>query len=343
MHVGTRSHCDGKQMSGKAEVRVFELDSISKQFRGRASLLDRLRRRVPITYAVQSVSLTVIEHEVLGIIGESGSGKSTLGYLCANLESPSSGTIRFHRKAIGEMGSEQRKDFRRKVQVIFQDSTSSLNPRRRVLYTITDALRLAGVPRERRTKRTSELAELVGLSTSQLRSYPHELSGGQRQRIGIARALAMNPEVLIADEPVSALDVSLQGQILNLLMDLRKQFGLTIVLISHDIAVVKNVSDRICVMYGGRMVEAGAADQVIRCPKHPYTKDLIASVPKGVPGTRPDLERAENGQIDHSVSEGCPYTNRCANVMAHCRSGFPDRAYVGENHWVACNLFTATK
>src|SRR5690349_16714956 len=198
----------------ESHTLVFQLNAVAREFRGGQSLRQWLTQEMTIVHAVRDVSLSVKKGEVLGIIGESGSGKSTLGYLLANLETASSGDILFHGHPIVGMDSAEKRRFRKKVQVIFQDSTSALNPRRQVWTNIGDALRLAGLPKKQRSEKIAFIADMVGLSRDQLQSYPHELSGGQRQRVGIARALAMEPEVIIADEPVSALDVSLQGQII---------------------------------------------------------------------------------------------------------------------------------
>lgn len=338
--VGIRSLSKGDYVLPEEKGVVFTLNAVSREFRTPASLFQMLRGNVPTVHAVREVSMSIMKGEVLGIIGESGSGKSTLGYLLANLETPSSGTISFHQQAIAGMTADEKRQFSRKVQVIFQDSSSSLNPRRLVSSAIRDALRLGGVPMDQRATKMIELAEMVGLSPGHLQSYPHELSGGQRQRIGIARALAMEPEVIVADEPVSALDVSLQGQLINLLMDLRRKLNLTIVLISHDLAVVRNVSDRVCVMFGGRLVECGIADELISNPKHPYTEELIASVPKGIPG---NVRAAIVGQNDEEISlppkDGCPYSNRCPKSMPQCKVTFPERTHATELHWVACHLY----
>lgn len=322
---------------------VFELNGVSREFRGGQSLRQWLTQEMTIVHAVRDVSLSVKKGEVLGIIGESGSGKSTLGYLLANLETASSGDILFHGQPIVGMDPAQKRRFRKKVQVIFQDSTSALNPRRRVWTNIGDALRLTGLPKKRRSEKIAFIADMVGLSRDQLQSYPHELSGGQRQRVGIARALAMEPEVIIADEPVSALDVSLQGQIINLLMELRRRLGLTIVLISHDVAVVRNISDRVAVMFGGRLVECGDSDEIISHSMHPYTDELIASIPKGVPGVGSRWVSVSTSSDDRTrpMSEGCPYSNRCSRVTPRCRSEVPDREEVSESHWVACHLYGA--
>ena len=264
---------------------IFELKDVSKHYIPRRSMFQWIKGHKEHFVAVNNVSFTVEAGEIFAIIGESGSGKSTLGYMMAGMIPVTHGSITFHGKRVDDMRGEERLKFRRKVQMIFQDSASSLNPRRRVKTAVLDALRLSGVRREERHERMLELARLVGLSEGHLESYPHELSGGQRQRVSIARALSMQPEVLIADEPVSALDVSLQGQIVNLLMELREKFNLTIILISHDLAVVQSVSDRSAVMYGGRLVELGTTQEITGAPKYSYTRELLAAVPSGIPGS----------------------------------------------------------
>lgn len=319
---------------------ILQLEGVSRTFAGRPNFVQWIKRRPPLTHAVRDVSLSVTRGKVLGVIGESGSGKSTLGFLIADLDQLSAGRILFHGKSISGMRTSEQREFRRKVQVIFQDSMASLNPRRRVVWAIKDSLRLAGVPPAQRDHRTQELVQLVGLSMAHLHHYPHELSGGQRQRIGIARALAMGPEVVIADEPVSALDVSLQGQIVNLLMELKDKLGLTIVLISHDLAVVRNVSDITAVMFGGRVVEYGFTEDIIADPEHPYTQELIAAVPKGIPskGERASPDTALAEDMDHAAAEGCPYAKRCAHVMDVCRKSMPGRTPIKHEHWTRCHL-----
>jgi ABC-type oligopeptide transport system ATPase subunit len=263
-----------------AKRPLFVVENVSKIFRLRSS-------REPWGWhgevnALSNVSLEIHEGEVFGIIGESGSGKSTLGFLLADIEAPTSGTIRFRGQALNQMGRGERKRFRQRVQVVFQDSGSALNPRRKVGAVLRDSLTLRGLPRAERERALNEVLASVGLALQHADRYPHQLSGGQRQRVGIARALAMHPEVLIADEPASALDVSVQAQILNLLLDLREKLNLAIVLISHDIAVVHHASDRIAVMRGGEILETNTAEQILRAPCHDYTRTLIAAVPKGL-------------------------------------------------------------
>lgn len=266
---------------------IFELRNVSRYYDTRASLVRARRGNKNAIRAVDDVSLDVQREEVLGIIGESGSGKTTLGFLIAGIETLTQGDIRFDGQSVWSMSRLDRKAFRQRVQVVFQDSGSALNPRRRILSTLQDSLRLRGVPRSQRVNNAVALLGKVGLSMEFGARYPHELSGGQRQRVGIARALAMKPDVLIADEPVSALDVSLQGQIINLLLDLRRELQLTIILISHDIAVINQTCDRVAVMYRGALRELGPTPDVIHNPADAYTKQLIGAVPKGLAGRHP--------------------------------------------------------
>jgi ABC-type oligopeptide transport system ATPase subunit len=266
------------------DAPLFAGEDVAKTFRLRAAPF--LGSRPVEVRALAGISFEIARGEVFGIIGESGSGKTTLGLALADIDPPTSGTIRFLGASLREMSRAQRTGFRHKVQMVFQDSSSALNPRRTVGAALRDSLKLGGSPRGKRSEALEKLLAGVGLSLQHAGRYPHQLSGGQRQRIGIARALAMNPEVLIADEPASALDVSVQAQILNLLLELRRNLNLTIVLISHDIAIVHNISDRLAVMRAGEIVETGRASEVVAAPRHPYTKALIAAVPKGLDSER---------------------------------------------------------
>jgi len=281
-----------------AGMTIFEAENVSKVFPVGQSVLRRLWSGPRGAKAVDSVTLDVREGEILGIIGESGSGKTTFGFLLANLMPITDGLIRYRARPLTEMTRTERAQFRRKVQMVFQDSSSALNPRRPVGKILRDSLRLGGTPARERDAAVAKLLTNVGLSPEHGRRYPHELSGGQRQRVGIARALAMKPEVIVADEPVSALDVSLQGQIINLLMRLQAELDLTIVLISHDIAVVRHVCHRVAVMYGGRLVEFGETSQVVEQPRHDYTKRLIAAVPRGLAGRKQAAEVSLAGAGD---------------------------------------------
>lgn len=241
---------------------------------------------------VDNVSLDIRKGEVLGLVGESGSGKSTLSSIAIRLTRPDSGRIVYKGQDVTLLGRTALRAFRSQVQMVFQDSTSSLNPRKSIGRTLSEALAMRGVPRSARPVRALRLLDQVGLGPRFLSHYPHQMSGGQRQRVSIARALAMEPELLIADEPVASLDVSLQAQIVNLLLDLRDELGLTILFISHDLALVAQISDRIAIMQHGKLLDLGTPAQVFRTQAHPYTAQLLAAVP------RPRFDEGpENGRI----------------------------------------------
>jgi oligopeptide transport system ATP-binding protein len=270
---------------------LLEVEDLVKHFPIRSGIL--IDRHVGEVRAVDGVSLEIARGETLGLVGESGSGKSTLCRVALQLLKPTSGSVRFEGREIAGLGRREMRPLRRRMQMVFQDPYASLNPRKRVGQVIGDPLRRLGEdsPADRR-HRVHELLDRVGLSAEHYDRYPHEFSGGQRQRIGIARALALRPTLIVADEPVSALDVSIQAQIINLLADLQDEFGLSYLFVAHDIGIVRHVSDRIAVMHDGRIVEQGTADQVCERPKHPYTRSLLAAVP--VPDPREARARAAN-------------------------------------------------
>jgi ABC-type oligopeptide transport system ATPase subunit len=238
-----------------------------------------LQRVIGQVQAVDGVDLDIYEGEAVGLVGESGSGKSTLGRVLLRLEPTNAGTIHFDGRDITELSMHELRSRRSEMQLIFQDPFSSLDPRTTVAESIMEGLRAQGVGKKERRQRLDEVLDLVGLEKYHARRFPHEFSGGQRQRIGIARALALHPKLIIADEPVSALDVSIQAQIVNLLQDLQDEFGFSYVFVAHDIGVVRHVSDRIAVMHDGKIVEEGSADQVCDSPRDPYTKSLLSAVP----------------------------------------------------------------
>jgi ABC-type oligopeptide transport system ATPase subunit len=285
---------------------ILEVQGLEKSFHVRG----RLRGRQPaeIVRAVDGVSFELREGETLGLVGESGSGKSTTGYCVLQLLKPTSGSIRFRGRELTGLSTGAMREIRREMQVVFQDPYSSLDPRLTVEQIVVDPLEVHGIgDRASRRARVSELLELVGIDPALGHRYPHEFSGGQRQRIGIARALALNPKLLICDEPVSALDVSIQAQILNLLNDLQESLGLTYLFIAHDLAVVRAMSDRIAVMRQGKIVETGDADTVYARPQHPYTQALLAAVPAPDP-RRMRAERDRRRRVRQAaggfVSEG---------------------------------------
>ena len=253
--------------------------------------------------AVDGVSFDIAEGRTLGLVGESGSGKSTTGYCVLQLIKPTAGSIRFQGKELTELGREQMRKMRRELQIVFQDPYSSLDPRMTVGDIVAEPLEVHGVGGRRdRRARVRELLDVVGFNPDYSNRYPHEFSGGQRQRVGVARALALNPSLIVCDEPVSALDVSIQAQILNLLKDLQRDFGLTYLFISHDLAVVRSMSDDIAVMKDGKIVETGPADDVYEHPKHEYTRTLLTAVPVPDP-KRMQERRVERRKLKHVLAE----------------------------------------
>ena len=296
-----------------------------------------LRRRVETLKAVDGVSFAILPGETFGIVGESGSGKSTLARTILRVYRPTAGRIRFDGLDITELDETALGPVRRNMQMVFQDTKSSLNPRLRVEQILDEPLVTHGLPRGRR--RVVELLEMVGLGDSHVERYPHQLSGGQRQRIGIARVLALNPRLIVADEPVSALDVSIRAQILNLLKSLQSRLGLTIVLIAHDIGVVGYFCQRVAVMYLGRMVEAGPGRHVTRSPSHPYTQALISAIPKAEPGVRRSRILL-TGEIPSPINPptGCPFHTRCpVKLGAICERERPPRYRTVDGGWAACH------
>jgi oligopeptide transport system ATP-binding protein len=281
---------------------LLQVKDLHKHFPVRAGIL--FERKVDEVRAVDGVSLDVAEGETLGLVGESGSGKSTTGYCILQLLKPTSGSIVFDGTELTQLGREELRRMRREMQIVFQDPYSSLDPRMTVGDIVGEPLIVHGIGTRRdRSVRIRELLDIVGFNPSYTNRYPHEFSGGQRQRIGIARALALSPKLIVCDEPVSALDVSIQAQILNLLKDLQHDFALTYLFIAHDLAVVRSMSDRIAVMNKGKLVEIGPAEQVYTAPQDDYTKALLSAVP--IPDPRAMKERkATRRKLRHALTEG---------------------------------------
>jgi oligopeptide transport system ATP-binding protein len=310
---------------------ILELEDVARAFPVR----DALGRAKGAVRAVDGISLSVAEGEVLAVVGESGCGKSTLGRVMLRLIEADRGAIRFMGEDLRTLSAAALRRRRRDMQLIFQDPFGSLDPRMTVEEAVAEPLRLHGiVPRAQERDRVAELISRVGLRPELARRWPHEFSGGQRQRIAIARALASRPRLIIGDEPVSALDVSVQAQVINLLQDLIAEFRLTFVLISHDLGVVRHIADRVAVMYLGRIVEMGPAEQVFRAPRHPYTRALLAAVP-GQGGAKPAaLEGDAPSPID--PPSGCRFRTRCPFAEPLCAERMPELE--GTTHRAACHL-----
>jgi peptide/nickel transport system ATP-binding protein len=290
--------------------------------------------------AVAGVDLEILPGETLGIAGESGCGKSTLARLLTALIPPTSGSIKYRGQELAGMSKGELAVFRKEVQMIFQDPFSSLNPRMRVSETISEPLIIHGIgtPSQRR-ERVAQLMERVGLSPDQLSRFPHEFSGGQRQRIGIARALAVSPKLIIADEPVSALDLSIQAQIINLLQEVKRELGLSFLFITHDLSVLKHLSDRVAIMYLGRIVESGSRDEVLLSPLMPYTEALLSAIPSIDPEKRRRRVIAR-GELPSPLSppSGCPFHTRCPYVQERCKVERPELLEKEPGHRAACHF-----
>jgi peptide/nickel transport system ATP-binding protein len=305
---------------------LLEVRDLKKHF---ISMKGTLRRKVYTVRAVDGVSFHIKEGETLGLVGESGSGKTTVGRCINRLYRPTAGTIEMnvngHQYNITTAEKQELKDVRRNIQMIFQDPYSSLNPRMTIGDVLQEPLIIHGIgTQEERRQRAGDLLEKVGLDKNQMNRYPHQFSGGQRQRIGVARALSTNPRLIICDEPVSALDVSIQAQVLNLLADLQTEFHLTLLFIAHDMSVVEYISDRVMVMYLGKIAEVAPSEAIYQRPRHPYTEALLSAIPKAGIGMRKDRILLQGNIPDPAnPPPGCPFHTRCRYVQDRCRSEAP--------------------
>jgi oligopeptide transport system ATP-binding protein len=319
-----------------SDAPFLEVRNLKKWFETSSGVFSRGAGHVK---AVDDVSFTMQAGEVLGLVGESGSGKTTVGRTILRLHDPTSGSIFFKGGDIAHLGQSALRGFRRQAQPIFQDPFASLNPRMRVEDIVVEPLIVHGIGTGRadRRARVAEILRLVGLPSEAMSRYPHEFSGGQRQRIGIARALAVGPEFIVADEPVSALDVSIQAQVVNLLRDLQRRLGLTLLFIAHDLAVVEYISDRIIVMYLGRIMESAPGSELCRAPKHPYTEALLSAVPIPDPD-RKGKRIVLQGDIPSPINppSGCVFRTRCPYAIADCAKIVPDVREVSPGHFKAC-------
>ena len=322
-----------------SEAPLLEVTDLVKHFPIKSGVF--IDREVARVRAVDGVSFTLHEGETLGLVGESGCGKSTVCRAILQLVTPTSGSVRFAGQEMVGRSPRELRPLRREIQMIFQDPFASLNPRKRVGQIIGDPLELHGVARGAELKRrVQELLERVGLQAEHYNRYPHEFSGGQRQRIGIARAIGLRPKLIIADEPVSALDVSVQAQIINLLDELQREFSMAYLFVAHDLGVVRHVSDRVAVMYLGKIVEQADADSLYRQPRHPYTNALLSAVP--IPDPRRNAARQRitlSGDVPSPIDppSGCRFHTRCPRADDICRNTEPALLDTGSGHAVACH------
>lgn len=326
----------------KQEV-LLEVKDLVKHFPIRQGII--FSKQVGAVQAVDGISFDVNKGETLGLVGESGCGKTTAGRCILRLIEPTSGQVRFDGKNVPALPKDELRELRKEMQIIFQDPYGSLNPRMTVGDIIGEPLYIHKIAKgAAKEKRVREILETVGLSAFHARRFPHEFSGGQRQRIGIARALAVDPRLIICDEPVSALDVSIQAQVINLLQDLQEEFGLTYLFIAHDLSVVKHISDRVAVMYLGKIVELTGKAELYRNPKHPYTQALLSAIPEADPTIKKERILLK-GDVPSPINppSGCRFHTRCPKAMDICKTKDPEFVDTGDGHFVACHLVPAAE
>ncbi|HII94705.1 MAG TPA: dipeptide ABC transporter ATP-binding protein [Candidatus Methanofastidiosum sp.] len=319
-------------------MEILEVIELKKYFHTKAEFL----KKSDIVRAVDNVSFKIMEGEILGLVGESGCGKTTCGKTILKIYEPDSGKILFRGEDITNLKRNEMREYRKRMGIVYQDPFGSLDPRMTVGSIISEPMEIHNLyPKKDREEKVQEILEKVGLTSEQMNRYPHEFSGGQRQRIGIARTLAVNPEFVVADEPVSALDVSIQAQILNLMQDLQNEFGFTYLFITHDLSVIKHICDRVAVMYVGKIVEMAPKKELFKNPLHPYTEALLSAVPT----VNPKLRRKEiilEGDVPSPINPptGCRFHERCFKKIGKiCETKEPELIESGKNHFVACHLY----